>query len=67
MVFIDKWFGSMGNFKTIYPLLSTIGSVTMLEVDYINDLRWFIIDNFIVFKARDPWMYDPLSLFMETL
>lgn len=38
-----------------------------MEVDYIDDIQRFIMDNFKVMKAQDPWMYDPLGVFMETI
>lgn len=64
---IKTRFDFRGNFKTIYPLLSIIGGVTLLDIDYVKHIQCLIINNFKVIKARDPWMYDPLSLFMKTL
>lgn len=38
MMVIEKWFDYRGNFKIIHPLSSAIRSVTLLEVDYDDDL-----------------------------
>lgn len=64
---IENKFIFEGRFKTIYPLSKTIQSVTVMEVDYVDNIQRFIIEKFKVLKARDPWMYDPLGVFMETM
>lgn len=66
VVEIESKFGFEGNFKTIYSFPSAIGSITMMEIDYAKDIKRFIIDNFKVVKARDPWMHDPLGVFLDT-
>lgn len=62
-----KKFSFGGKFKTIYSLLGVVGSVTLPEVDYVEEIQHFMVNNFKVVKAWDPWMYDPLNLFINTL
>lgn len=52
VVIIENKFGFLGIFKTIYPL---------------PFIQRFIMDKFKVVKAQNPWIYDPLDVFMETL
>lgn len=37
----------------------------MMEANYTDDIQRFSVDNFKVVKACDPWMYDPLGVFIQ--
>jgi len=52
------------SFKTIYPLSVIIGIANVMYTYYVDDPYRFIIDNFKFVKAWDPWMYDPLDIFI---
>jgi len=38
-----------------------------MEVDFVEKIQQFIVDNLKIFRAQDPWAYDPHGMFAETL
>lgn len=60
---IEKKFGSGGNLKIIYNVPTTIGTITLLDVDCVDEIRCFIVDNFIISRIQDLRVYDLLRAF----
>lgn len=63
MIIIESRYGFEDNFKLVIKILTIEGNLTLLDINFKDEIVDFLIQNFKLDKMELPWMYDPMGEF----